>query len=408
MSVADTVNDEDLRAEVRAWLQAHWTDEMRKKAVSTVTYGVAQTQNLPWMRMVLDAGWRVPRWPVECHGRGLSNAQQKIVEEEFARVGAPGPGNEGIPAGVIYAYGNQFLKRELMGKFLTGELAICLLYSEPNAGSDLAAVRTRAELDDDHYVVNGSKIWTSGARGADYGLLLARTDWDAPKHRGLSFFLFPMKQEGVEVRPLHQITGDRHFNEVFFTDAVAPARNLVGEEGSGWMVLQTALAYERQIMGGAAGRRAPRGEGDPLRMLRAARERGRLQDPLIRQNIARIMALKELNTLNMQRALREVGDGTSSPIMSLGKLAMSRSLHGEARVMSTILGADSMLHGQENEEANTVNTQSFTSFITSIGGGSDQIQRNIISERVLGLPREVEMDRDVPFRESRAVKGDAR
>ncbi|MCR5880214.1 acyl-CoA dehydrogenase family protein [Phenylobacterium sp. J367] len=279
---------------------------------------------------------------------------------------------------------------------------MCLLYSEPGAGSDLAGVRTRADRQGDQFVINGQKVWTSYAASADYGMLIARTNWEVPKHRGISFFFLPMKQPGVEVRPLRQITGESQFNEVFFTDAHCPEENLLGELGEGWGVLQTALAYERSAMGEAArGPRSgvPEGSGEPLIAL--AREAGMLGDPLIRQEIARVIGLKKLNALNAARAKADLKQGTSSPLMSLGKLAMSRILHEEARVRTLILGAGSLLEGPEHPRADDANFLTLNAYFTSIGGGTDQIQRNIIGERVLGLPKEPEVDRHIPFREVR-------
>jgi alkylation response protein AidB-like acyl-CoA dehydrogenase len=288
---------------------------------------------------------------------------------------------------------------------LKGEVGMCLLYSEPGAGSDLASVRTRAEPQGDHFVVNGQKVWTSMAADADYGMLIARTDWNVPKHKGLSFFFLPMKQPGVEVRPLRQITDESHFNEVFLTDAIAPAETLLGPLGGGWGVLLTALAYERSVMGeGARGPRsgAPRPSGETS-LIALAREAGRLNDPALRQDIAQVTAYKMLNRLNTARAKADLAQGSSSPIMSLGKLAMSRILHEEARVRTAILGAESLLEGPRHPRAEDANFLTLNAYFTSIGGGTDQIQRNIIGERVLGLPKEPEVDRDVPFRQAKGA-----
>jgi alkylation response protein AidB-like acyl-CoA dehydrogenase len=211
-----------------------------------------------------------------------------------------------------------------------------------------------------------------------------------------------MKQPGVVVRPLRQITDEKHFNEVFITDAVVPAVNLLGSLGGGWGVLQTALAYERSVMGDRA--RGPRSgaPGGPGDLIGLAREAGKLNDPLIRQDIARVTALRTLNNLNNARAKADLAQGTSSAIMSLGKLAMSRILHEEARIRTALLGAGSLLEGKEFPRAEDANFLTLNAYFTSIGGGTDQIQRNIIGERVLGLPKEPEIDRDVPFRQVRA------
>jgi alkylation response protein AidB-like acyl-CoA dehydrogenase len=225
-----------------------------------------------------------------------------------------------------------------------------------------------------------------------------------PKHKGISFFFLPMKQPGVEVRPLHQITGESHFNEVFFTDAICPEENLLGPLNAGWGVLQTALAYERSVMGeGARGPRSGVAEAkDEEPLIALAREAGVLGDPVVRQEIAKVIAYKRLNALNNARAKADLAQGASASIMSLGKLAMSRILHEEARVRTMILGAGSLLEGKDYPRAEDANFLTLNAYFTSIGGGTDQIQRNIIGERVLGLPKEPEVDRDVPFRE---VKG---
>ena len=335
----------------------------------------------------------------------MSDAQARIIEREFAAVRAPGTGQDrtNLWANTLLAKGQDALKKELVPKLLRSQVNMCLLYSEPGAGSDLAGIRTRADLQGDHYVVNGQKVWTSGAAIADYGMLIARTNWDVPKHQGISFFFCPMKQPGIEVRPLRQITDESHFNEVFITDAIVPAANLLG---TGWGVLQTALAYERSVMGdGARGPRSGAAEATNEDVLIAlAREAGVLGDPLQRQDIAKVIAYKKLNALNNARAKADLAQGTSSPLMSLGKLAMSRILHEEARVRTAILGAGSLLEGKDHPRAEDANFLTLNAYFTSIGGGTDQIQRNIIGERVLGLPKEPEVDRDVAFRQVRAGK----
>ena len=390
-SISPAPSGDNLHSEVAAWLATHWDP---------------QTPNREWLAKVVEAGWAVPRWPAGWFGRGLCDADARIVEAEFARVGAPGSGQDrtNLWANTLLACGTDVLKRQLISPLLRGEVGMCLLYSEPGAGSDLAGIRTRADTDGANFIVNGQKVWTSFAASADYGMLIARTDWDVPKHKGISFFFLPMKQAGVEVRPLRQITGEAQFNEVFLTDAVVPVENLLGGLGGGWGVLQTALAYERSVMGDAArgGRSAAAARStDEEPLIALAREMGRLDDPVIRQEIARAIALKQLNALNTARAKADMKQGTSSSIMSLGKLAMSRILHEEARVRTLILGAQSLLEGPEHPQADDANFLTLNAYFTSIGGGTDQIQRNIIGERVLGLPREPEVDRDIPFRQVR-------
>ncbi len=389
---------EELISEVRAFLAANW-DQSRK--VAAESFGRSPYQ--PFLEKVTAAGYAVPSWPKEKWGLGLPPAQCRLIEREFAAVGAPGAGQDkhNLWANTALAHATPAFRDEIVPKLLAGSVGMCLLYSEPGAGSDLAAVRTRADLEGDQYRVNGQKVWTSGAAIADYGMLIARTDWDAPKHKGISFFFLPMKQPGVEVRPLRQITDEAHFNEVFITDAFVPAANLLGPLNGGWGVLQTALAYERSVMGDGArgprsGKAGPKGDGA---LVELAREAGVLEDPVVRQDIAQVTAWKILNRLNNARAKADLKSGTSSPIMSLGKLAMSRILHQEARLRSLMLGASSLLEGPEHPRAEDANFLSLNAYFTSIGGGTDQIQRNIIGERVLGLPKEPEIDRTQPFRE---------
>jgi len=388
---------EELRAEVKAWLAQHWTELPDEPAGDQD----ARPARAAWLSEVLAAGYAVPTWPAAWHGRGYPNELADVIEHEFAAAGTPGARQDkySIPANTVLKFGTETLKHDIIRDVLTGQATTCLFYSEPGAGSDLAGVRTTAVRDGDHWVVNGQKVWTSSAATADYALLIARTDWDVPKHRGLSYFVVPMHQPGIEVRPLVQITGESHFNEVFITDAVVPGEYLVGAEGDGWRVLQTALAYERSIMGDGA--RASRHHTLADDLVGLAREHGRLGDPVLRYHLAKVLALRELNALNNARAKAAAEQGTSSSIMSLGKLAMANILHAEAGLRTEIAGPETLLAGAENPEADDINFLTLNAFFTSIGGGTNQIQRNIIGERVLGLPKEPEIDRNIPFRQVR-------
>ncbi|OLP02290.1 acyl-CoA dehydrogenase [Mycolicibacterium porcinum] len=394
---ANNLPDADqLRTEVRDWLAQNWSGLPK----STDPW-VSSPERVAWLQKVLDAGYAVPTYPIEWFGREYPNALAAVIEKEFRAVKAPGARQDkySIPANTALKFGTDKLKHDLVQDFLTERIRTCLLYSEPGAGSDLAAVRTTAVRDGDEWVVNGQKVWTSGATTAEYALLIARTDWDVPKHKGLSFFMIPMRQPGIEVRPLVQITGESHFNEVFITDARVSDAYLLGGEGNGWRVLQTALAYERSIMGDGGRGSRNRTRADDL--IGLAREHGRLDDPAVRKELANVLALRELNSLNNARAKAATTQGTSSSIMSLGKLAMSNILHAEARLKTEIIGAEALLAGPDNPEADDINFLTLNAFFTSIGGGTDQIQRNIIGERVLGLAKEPEVDRDIPFRQAR-------
>jgi alkylation response protein AidB-like acyl-CoA dehydrogenase len=383
------VTDEELRNEVRNWLAANWNPDIDRAN---------------WANTVVEAGWAVPGWEPEWYGRGLSDAQSRLAAVEFAAVGAPGCGHDraNLFACTLHDVGTDEQKRRLVPPSIRGESKWCLLYSEPGAGSDLAGLRTRAERDGDEWVINGQKVWTSFAKTADYGMLVARTDWDVPKHQGISFFMLPMRQPGVEIRPIHQITGESEFNEVFIEDARVPAENLVGELNAGWSVLQTALGYERRFMGDLArtakDNKRPRAEKANL-LAELAREAGRLDDPYIRQQIARVDALATVNRWNTQRSKAAADRSEAATLMALGKIAMSRILHETARVETEIVGAEAMLAGPDNPVGDAVTFRTMNAYFTSIGGGTDQIQRNIVGERVLGLPKEPEPYRNTPFRE---------
>jgi alkylation response protein AidB-like acyl-CoA dehydrogenase len=391
--------------EARRWLAEHWAPGSAGRA---------------WRELVVDAGWAALRWPVEWYGRGLSDDDATTVEAVFAAAGAPGPGQDrtNLWAGTMLSSGSDELKRRFLRPLLLDDVAMCLLYSEPGAGSDLAGLRTTAVRDGDEWVVDGQKVWTSGARDAEFGMLVARTDWDVPKHRGITFFWFPMRQAGVEVRPLRQMTGDARFNEVFITGARVPDSHRLGEQGGGWWVLQTALAYERAAMGMTSGPR--RAAGDPegatakahgqipvpdVSLIDVARTAGKHGDAVTRQRLAQLHTLRKVNAWNGARASAEAAAGGSrgaSPLVSLGKLAMSGILHSAGRLQGHLLGMEGTLDGDDHPCARDANYSQLNAYFTSIGGGTDQIQRNIIGERILGLPREPEIDRDLPFREVRA------
>ncbi|MEL7210144.1 MAG: acyl-CoA dehydrogenase family protein, partial [Actinomycetota bacterium] len=297
-----TVEADQVRAEVRQWLAENWHADVRRR---------------DWLALVADSGWAAPSWPTQWYGRGLPPAMTNVVRAEFDAVGADGTSQDknNLWAGTVLTFGSDELRSQFLRPLLLGEVQMCLLYSEPGAGSDLAAVQTKAERDGDEWIINGQKVWTSSGREADYALLITRSDWDVPKHRGITFFWFPMKQEGVEVRPLRQATGDSRFNEVFLTDARVPHHNMLGDENNGWMVLQTALQYERAVMGENQRRRkehktdeAVRSADDAapapvpdLSLVELARSVGKADDPVIRQRLAALHALVQVHGWDNQR-----------------------------------------------------------------------------------------------------------
>lgn len=380
-----------IRDDVRAWLAENWSDgdargDFRERAV--------------------DSGWLAPTWSTDWFGKGLSATDAEIVGEEFARVGAPGRlDRDHLHARVIYELGSDTLKSTYLRDLLTESIQGCLLYSEPGAGSDLASVRTTAVLEGDQWRVNGQKVWTSSAREATYGLLIARTNSDVPKHRGLTFFVIPMKQDGIEVRPLVQITGDAHFNEVFLTDAWVDDANRLGEVNAGWLSLMTALGYERLVMGArGVGSRAsdPRYVGTADDLIALARDHGKLDDSATVQRLADVYAERAAARLNAARYAAE-GRGQDAAAMSLGKLMMSRILHGTAALRRDIIGADVLYDDRSDPPSagEVANFFTLDAYFTSIGGGTDQVQRNIIAERMLGLRKETDASKDVPFKDVR-------
>jgi alkylation response protein AidB-like acyl-CoA dehydrogenase len=392
------ISNDDLATELNAWLDTHWDDERRcEKGTDRLEVG-------SWLERLLDAGYSVPTWSPQWFGREYDSRQARVIDDilKARKVFGRSQDRYNLGAVTVYRLGSEQLKSALLREMLTGAHS-CLLYSEPNAGSDLAGVRTKAEgvagPDGGEYIITGQKVWTSNAKGATYGMLLARTDWDVPKHSGITFFLFPMQQAGVDIRPINQITGESEFNEIFVNEARVPARNIVGELNGGWKVLQTALAYERLIMGEGATERQGKVKSKVPPLVELAQRHGKLGDAVLRQKLAQAIAYRQLNALNMKRAKAEIIANGSSSIMSLGKLAMSRIQHGEARIAAEILGPASLFDGSDFKDSADMNFDSAKAYMNSIGGGSDQIQRNIISERILGLPREIEVDRNMPFRE---------
>jgi len=392
-----------------------------------------------WLGRLADAGWASPQWPAEWFGKGLSSELAAAAYDEFRKAQVPGPpGGLGrmLAAPTIVAHGSDEQKKRYVRAILVGDDAWCQLFSEPGAGSDLASLQTRAELDGDEYVVNGQKVWTSGAIDADLGMLIARTDVDAPKHRGITYFAFEMDQPGVEVRPLKQITGDAMFAEVFFTDARVPAANIIGDHNGGWSVAMTTLMNERVGLGAGSslnfamsapgGRRVQQqleqsvgeyvasrrstvvaaasagamvGRGiDTLVDLARSSERG--EDAQVRQQLARLYTLTKLNTWNGLRATAAAKSGKGpGPEASIGKLMVSNIVRQWRETGMAIAAGDGMLAGDDGPLDGAVARQLLFTPAPSIYGGSDQVQRNIIGERVLGLPKEPDVSRDVPFSE---------
>ncbi len=408
---------EDVRAEVQAWVRGNW-DPARPL--------------VEWRRLLADAGWAVPSWPIAWHGRDLPAWADKLVADELRRAGAVGtPLGAGmsLAAPTIMTHGSDELRSRILRPTITGEATWTQLFSEPGAGSDLAGLSTTAVRDGDDFVVSGQKVWNTSAHHADFGMLLARTDWDVPKHQGISYFVLPMDQPGVEVRPILQMNRHSSFNEVFLSDARIPAANVVGDVGDGWRVARTTLMHERtfatlrrpSFAEGAGGRTIeeaiaeaadhfatyawyPQRAGRADLVVERARDFERTRDPIVRQAIAELMSFRRANewTAERARASRELGR-PPGPEGSLGKLAASAVARRSARVHGLIAGASAMLTDGPDALDAVIAEVLVSTPAQSIAGGTDEIQHNIIGENILGLPREPNADRDIAFRDVRAL-----
>jgi alkylation response protein AidB-like acyl-CoA dehydrogenase len=406
-----SVDPEGIRAELREWITASWDPEL----------SLAQ-----WRAALADSGWACPAWP-RPFGRSLPAAAAHLVSAELVAAGVPGPPDGvgmALAAPVILEHGSDDLKQRFVRATVTGEITWCQLFSEPGAGSDLAGLRTKAEPDGDSWLVTGQKVWSTGAATADVGLLLARTDSGVPKHRGITCFVLPMHQPGVDVRPLRQMNGHSSFNEVFFDQARVPPGNMLGSPGGGWAVALATLARERRLAASRpvpvpdsparASREAiaertaaaephkwyPQRAGRPDLVIARARAHGKASDPVVRQEIARLIALSWSARWMADRVAEARAAGrTPGPEGSLGKLASSQIAQQAARVHALIAGASGMLAGPGSPLDGTIAEILLSVPAISIAGGTDEIQRTIIGERILGLPREPDASRDLPFRQ---------
>ena len=397
----DSPAEAKFRAEVRAWFDEH--AELKNTASQSLSVlqgfddtpeGIARGKQ--WQRKLADAGWGVLTWPTEYGGRGAGPLESIVYNEELARYDVPvqlftiGLGMIGP---TLIAHGNDEQKQRYLPPMATGEEIWCQLWSEPDAGSDLAGLKSRAERDGDDFVLNGQKVWTSGAHYCDLGLGVFRTDLDAPKHHGISAFIVPMDTPGVEVRPLKQLNGASHFNEVFFHDVRLPAANLVGDLNDGWRVARTTMMNERL----SAGAMVPMSDSiAPL--LTLARDTN--ADVVARQRVAKAYTLARLFDLTTARVRTALSrNAIPGPEVSILKLFAAVAGTDVALAGVDLVGSAGMLLGDHDAEATRWGESVLASFAMHIGGGTDEIQRNIIGETVLGLPREPSFDRDVPFRD---------
>ena len=395
------------------WLTGNWDPELTVRA---------------WWARLADSGWAFPTWPEAWFGQGLSADAAAGVRSAFPESGAlPPPTGLGQLLGgpMLLLHASDEQKARFLPALVRGEESWCQFFSEPGSGSDLASAQTRAvhgdRADGGGWTVDGQKVWTSGAQWADRGMLLARTNRDVPKHQGLSFFIIDVGQPAIEVRPLHQMNGEHHFNEVFFTGAHIDDDRMISEPGNGWSVAVTVLMYERFMVSlpsampgtragqldqqaGAAAARAAAARttgrtGVSELVIDVAGQLGETTDPVRRQELAALWA-QETTHGYLARGGQSARDGKRpSARGSLTKLARSQLVREGRDTGMSVLGAQGMLAGPDTTGGGEVQHRALSSPGASIAGGTDEIQRGIVGERLLGLPKEPRTDRDVPFKD---------
>ena len=437
--MTETASTDELLSDLRAWLKQNWDPDL--------TVGA-------WWERLGTAGWSAPGLPTNAYGKAIARADAVLVADEITTFGALGaPAGLGLllAAPTIAAHGTQQQIDHYVRDIVTGRKAWCQLFSEPQAGSDLAGLQTKAFKDGDEWVINGQKVWTSGGHYADLGMLLARTDPEVPKHQGISYFAFEMHQPGVEVRPLKEMTGHALFNEVFLTDARVADSALIGGVNNGWAAANTTLTNERAGLGSGGGNTAGGGMAQPgtvvgvlgkrvgdfvapghgrgsARMggggalgatrrgagllISLAKAKGVNSDPVVRQDLARLYTLGELGRFNALRvkAVRDRG-GDIPGMPNVAKLSMSQIVRLTRDLGLRIAGPSGMLHAYNEDDRaalmeatgdpmiGAVTAMALIAQAPPIYGGTDQVQRNVIGERVLGLPKEPNNDRVTPFSE---------
>ncbi|MEE8311484.1 MAG: acyl-CoA dehydrogenase family protein [Candidatus Binatia bacterium] len=407
MDFDDTKQEAEFRAEVRSWLEAN-TELRGPDDPPEDMLGERLTEDdlvatRAWQKKKAEAGWACLRWPKEYGGRDATTIQSVIWGQEESKFRTP-PNIFGIGHGMcgptIMTHGSEEQKKRWIPKLLSGEELWCQLFSEPAAGSDLAGLRTSAVRDGDDWIINGQKIWTTGAQFSDWGIIVTRSDPNAPKHKGLTYFVVDMHSPGVEVRPIHQINGGQGFNEVFFTDVRIPDANRLDEIGNGWRVALTTLMNERSSIGAGGG---GGGISGLIELARSVEIDGRpaLEQSAVKEKIADFMVRARGVKYTGLRTLTALSQGrTPGPEASFGKL------------VGGVLGQDMAAYAMElqgvagglNDPAISADSANWQSRYLGfpglrIAGGTDEVLRNIISERVLGMPAEMRVDKTVPFKD---------
>jgi alkylation response protein AidB-like acyl-CoA dehydrogenase len=376
------------RDELAAWLKANVPADWETRRLRDTMHERFQFLRV-WQKKVYEAGWAGVAWPKEYGGRGATLMEQVIFTQEMAKAGAPPLANVlglALIGPTIINYGTPAQKKRYLANILSGDEIWCQGFSEPNAGSDLAGLRTEARLEGDHYIVNGQKIWNSYGWAADWCALVTRSDPGSQKHKGLSYLLVDMKSPGVEVRPLRQLTGESEFTELFFRDVKVPAENVLGTAGDGWNVALGTLAHERATLGFGA-QIAMRKQLD--RLVGISRDLGKTNDPLVRQKLAQSYVENEVVRLNHMRAVSKIiQTGAPGPEGSILKLGWSEANQRFQLLAQEILGPYGQITGGDEAIDNGAFTYSYLRTRgNTIEAGTSEVQRNIIGQHVLGLPK---------------------
>jgi len=395
MDFNDSPEEAEFRAEANAFLSKHLQPKDTSVFASRRSGSLEKAKK--WQKIKAEGGFAQITWPKEIGGRGGTSMQQVIWNQEESKFDAP-TGVFAIGLGMcvptVIAFGSDEHKQRYVEKALLGEEIWCQLFSEPAAGSDVAGLKMKAVKDGDEWVVNGQKVWTTGAQVSDYGIVLTRTDPDVPKHKGLTMFIVDMKQEGVEVRPIHQASGGRDFNEVYFSDVRIPDSDRLGDPGQGWKVALVTLMNERLAVGGSPG-------PDWREIMDYARDAGTISDPVFRDKLADWYVAAQGYKLTKFRTQTALSKGeTPGPENSIGKIINANHLQDICNSAIEMQDHYGMITDSNKAAAEAIFQQSFLGAPgLRIAGGTDEILKNIVAERVLGLPQDVRVDKDKAFSE---------
>ncbi|MBB1091696.1 acyl-CoA dehydrogenase family protein [Rhodopseudomonas palustris] len=406
MNFDDTPQEAEFRAQARAWIDANapkqYEAELKKASLGRVQLKGANILDVAkaWQKKKAEGGWACLTWPKDYGGRGATPIEKVIWQQEegvYGKLTQPFQIGEGMCGPTVMAYGGEDDKRRYLPKLASGENIWCQLFSEPAGGSDVAGLRTRAEKDGDDWIINGQKIWTSGAHYSDYGLLITRTDPNVPKHKGLTMFFLDMKSEGVEVKPIKQANGMQEFNEVFFTNVRIPDSQRLGAVGDGWNVSLTTLMNERMSIGARLATGFP--EIFAFCNDYVTADGPAIDDPAVRSKLANWAVKASGLKYTSYRSISALSKGDRpGPENSIGKLVAGPMLQDIAAFAMELEGAAGVFSDPAEAEAGG----SFQAMLLGapamrIAGGTDEILRNIIAERVLGLPGDIRVDKDLPF-----------